>query len=78
MSSGQQSSIDISWEAPICMLEWTSPDDIATPAADAPTGSKAKEAAIANARMVRTNRIALYLPTFRSEARWDPQMYFIR
>jgi hypothetical protein len=49
------------------MLAWVSPDDMAKPAADAPSGSITKEAEIATARMVRTSRIALFL-TFRFEA----------
>lgn len=78
MSSGQQ-SIDIPSAAPICMLAWDSPDEAAKGAADAPSGSTAKEAEITNARMVRTSRIALCL-TFRFEADWyhsfDPGRIF--
>ena len=66
MSSGQQ-SIGMPSAASICMLACISPDDMAKPAADAPSGSVTKEAEIANARMVRTSRIALFL-TFHFEA----------
>jgi hypothetical protein len=62
MSSGQHSSIDIDIDMPsgvaICMVECVSAAPMADAAADVPTGRKASEAAMANARMVRTSRIA--------------------
>lgn len=58
VSSGQQ-SIDMSADASICIVEVLSDAVIAKPVADAPSGASAKEAAIANARIVRTNRIVV-------------------
>jgi hypothetical protein len=59
MSSGQHSSIDIDmpWGVAICMVDCASTAPIAEAAAKDPTGSKASEAAMAIARMVRTSRI---------------------
>jgi hypothetical protein len=60
MSSGQHSSIDIDMPSgvAICMVDCVSAAPMAEAAADVPTGSRASEAAMASARMVRTNRIA--------------------
>ncbi|WP_354206795.1 MULTISPECIES: hypothetical protein [unclassified Bradyrhizobium] len=55
--SGQQSSIDISASPLMCMVVAMSSDEIARFAADAPTGNIAKDMAMANAWMVRTNCI---------------------
>jgi len=60
VSSGQHSSIDIDMPSGVAigMVDCISVGPMAEAAADVPTGSKASEAAMANARMVRTNRIA--------------------
>jgi hypothetical protein len=55
--SGQQSSIDMSASPLMCMVVAMSSDDIARFAADTPAGSTAKDMAMANAKMVRTNCI---------------------
>ena len=60
--SGQQSSIDISASPLMCMAVCMSSDDMATPDADAPTGSIARDMAMANARMVRTSCINIDMP----------------
>jgi hypothetical protein len=57
----------MSADASICMVASASFWAITKAAADAPTGSSAREAAIANARRVRTSRIALYLPQCRAQ-----------
>ena len=57
MSSGQQSSIDMSVEPPIPMSKCASPDDIGPATADPPSGIRASEAAIASARMLRKIRM---------------------
>jgi hypothetical protein len=54
----------MSVEAPTCMLVGASSVGIDKTLADAPSGSITREAAIANASMVRTSRIGVYLPAF--------------
>lgn len=65
--SGQQSSIDISVGL-ICIAACMSSEDMAGVDADAPTGSIAKDMAMANATMVRTNRIDKTYPSGRNKA----------
>jgi hypothetical protein len=78
MSSGQQSSIDMSVEPPISTLICASPEDIGRPAtAGAPIGSSAREAAIASARMVRKSHMNLAI-CLRSRGGCKPTPHPIR